>query len=191
MLRLMLALIAWTFAANSPALAEATRWQVVPSDSKIAFSGEHAGNKFKGTFATWEASIAFDPADLAGSKATVTVALASAKTGDTTYDKTMPTADWFDVAHGPSAVFETTAFRAKGGDAYEADATLTLRGFKVPVVFAFTFTPGGDRATLSGSTRLKRLDFGIGKGSDGDGSWVSLDIPVEVTAVMTRNVLPQ
>ena len=164
----------------------ATTWTVVPAESKIAFSGQHAGNTFKGVFEKWEAVISFDPADLAGSKATVTVALASAKTGDATYDKTLPTADWFDAAKGPSGVFETTAFRAMGGDKFEADGALSIRGAKVPVTLAFTFTAIGNTAKLSGTTKLKRTDFGIGKGSDGDGSWVSLDIPVEVSVSLKR-----
>lgn len=175
-----------TLLALPPAAFAAASWSVVPGESSIAFSGEHSGNKFTGTFATWDAAIAFDPADLPGSKATVTISLGSARTGDTTYDKTLPSFDWFDVAHAPSAVFEATAFRAKGGDAFEADGTLTIRGFKVPVVFAFTFVASGETAKLTGATRLKRLDFGVGKGSDGDGSWVSLDIPVAVVVLMKR-----
>ena len=172
--------------ARIPSVGAAQAWAVVPGESTIAFSGEHAGNTFKGAFATWDAAIAFDPADLAGSKATVTIQMGSAKTGDTTYDKTMPSADWFDVAHAATASFETATFRAKSGDAFEADGTLTIRGLKVPVVFAFTFAASGDTARLTGATRLKRLDFGIGKGSDGDGSWVSLDIPVTVAVLMKR-----
>ena len=188
----------WSVLPQAPALfmfamstafalpAAAGPWTVVPAESKIAFSGEHAGNKFKGTFEKWDASISFDPAGLPGSKATVTVALASAKTGDATYDKTLPTADWFDAAKGPSGVFETTAFRAKGGDAYEADATLSIRGVKVPVLFAFEFKSSGDTAKLTGKATLKRIDFGIGKGSDATGAWVSLDIPVEVTVSLKK-----
>jgi polyisoprenoid-binding protein YceI len=166
--------------------ALATPWTVVAPESKIAFSGEHAGTKFKGSFQTWTAKITFDPADLANAKAIVTVDLASAKTGDQTYDKTLPTTDWFDLAKGTTGVFETGTFRAKGGDAFEADGTLTIRGFKVPVVLAFTFTAVGDRAKLVGKTQVRRLDFSIGKGSDATGAWVSLDIPVEVMAALKK-----
>ena len=180
------ACLAVSLIAATSAASAATAWSVVPAASRIAFSAEHAGNKFKGAFGSWDAAIAFDPADLAGSKAKVTIALASAKTGDATYDKTMPTADWFDIATVPSAVFETSAFRAKGGDAFEADGTLSIRGVSVPVVFGFTFKQDGETAKLTGSTRLKRLDFGIGKGSDADGSWVSLEIPVEVEVVLKK-----
>ncbi len=166
--------------------AAATTWIVVPADSQIAFSGQHAGNTFKGVFEKWDAAISFDPADLAGSKATVTVALASAKTGDQTYDKTLPTADWFDAAKGPSGVFETSAFRALGGDKFEADGTLAIRGMKAPVTLAFEFKPAGETAKLTGQAKLKRLDYGVGKGSDGDGSWVSLDIPVEISVSLKK-----
>ena len=182
----LIALLAVGLIAASSAASAATAWVVDPTGSRIGFAGEHAGNKFKGTFGSWDAAIAFDPADLAGSKATVTVALVSAKTGDATYDKTMPTADWFDAVKAPSAVFETTAFRSKGGDAFEADGTLRIRGINVPVVLAFTFTRSGDTAKLTGSTRLKRLDFGIGKSSDADGAWVSLDIPVEIEVALKK-----
>ena len=166
--------------------ALAATWTVVPTESSIGFSGEHAGNKFKGTFEKWEASINFDPADLAGSKATVKVALTSAKTGDATYDKTLPTVDWFNVAATPSGVFETSAFRNVGTDLFEADAMLSIRGVKVPMVFAFGFKVDGDAAKLVGKTQLKRVAFGIGKGSDDNGSWVSLDIPVEVNVSLKK-----
>jgi len=169
---------------NSAAIAGP--WTVVPAESTIAFSGEHAGNKFKGRFEKWDAVISFDPADLAGSKAVVTVALASAKTGDATYDKTLPTVDWFDISKSPSGVFETTAFRASGSDTFEADGTLSIRGVKVPVIFTFQFKATGDTAKLTGKTALKRTAFGIGKGSDADGTWVSLDIPVEVTVTLKK-----
>lgn len=170
----------------SCAHAFAGPWTVVPGESSIGFSGEHAGNKFKGRFEKWDAVINFDPAEVSGSKAVVTVALASAKTGDATYDKTLPTVDWFDIAKSPIGIFETTAFRALGGDKFEADGTLAIRGVKVPVVFAFDFKATGESAKLTGKASLKRIAFGIGKGSDADGTWVSLDIPVEVTVTLKK-----
>jgi polyisoprenoid-binding protein YceI len=178
--------LAVAFAAAAALPAFASPWTVVPAESKIAFSGEHAGTKFKGTFEKWDAVIAFDPANLAASKATVTVQLASAKTGDTTYDKTLPTVDWFDIAKSATGVFETSAFRSTGPDKYEADATLTLRGIKVPVVLAFDFKATGDTAKLVGKAELKRMDFGIGKTSDATGAWVSLSIPLEVTVGLKK-----
>ncbi len=177
-------------AASMSAVTHATanRWVVVPADSKIAFSGTHAGAAFKGTFQKWEAAIVFDPANLAAAKAVVTVALASAKTGDTTYDKTLPTADWFDVAKGgANGTFETGQFRALGESKFEADGTLAIRGLKMPVTLVFDFVVQGDTAKLIGKTQVKRLDFAIGKGSDASGAWVSLDIPVEVSVSLKKD----
>lgn len=185
--RLLLAttlLAATTFSAIR--VAAANSWVVVPAESKIAFSGTHAGVAFKGAFQKWEATIAFDPSNLAAAKAVVTVVLASAKTGDTTYDKTLPTADWFDIAKGAHGTFETGQFRALGGNRFETEGTLTIRGVKLPVTLAFDFQSQGDTARLTGTTKLNRIDFGIGKGSDASGAWVSLDIPVEVSVSLKK-----
>lgn len=166
--------------------ARAAEWTVVRTESRIGFSGTHAGKAFAGTFERWQATIAFDPASPAKAKVRVTVDLASARTGDRTYDGTLPGADWLDVARGPEAVFETGSVRDLGGGRFEADGTLSLRGTAVPVMLAFTLAIEGDTARMTGRAGLKRLDFGIGKGSDATGAWVSLDIPIEVAVVARR-----
>ncbi len=170
----------------SASSASATTWTVVQGESSIGFAGTHAGRAFKGTFERWQADIKFDPADLATAKAKVTVELGSAKTGDTTYDKTLPTIDWFNIAKTPAGVFETSAFRSVGGNKFEADGDLAIRGFKIPVKFAFEFTANGDTGKLVGKTQIKRLDFAIGKGSDEPGEWVALDIPVVVQVSLKK-----
>ena len=165
----------------------ATQWQVVPEKSTIGFAGTHAGRAFNGTFKTWTAEIAFDPKDLAGSKAKVTVDLASAATGDATYDKTLPTADWFNVAQIPQGTFTTASIKDAGdGKSFTADGSLSIRGVEVPVTLDFTFSESGEEARIEGKTSLKRMAFGIGKGSDADGAWVSLDIPVTVSVTLKR-----
>lgn len=168
------------------AVAEPTNWIVRPAESKISFSGTHAGREFTGEFRTWTAEIRFDPNDLAGSKAVIVVDLASAFTGDQTYDKTLPTADWFDVGKFAEGRFETTGFMAKADDRFEAQGTLALRGVNADVLLKFTFEEKGTTAMLSGETTLQRLDFGIGKDSDAPGNWVSLDIPISVSVVMDK-----
>ena len=177
------------FAANSfsaHAVAEPAKWVVRPAESKISFAGMHAGSKFTGEFRSWTAQIRFDPNDLSGSKALVLVDLSSAATGDQTYDKTLPTTDWFNVGKFAEGRFETTGFTAKGGNQFEAQGTLSLRGVEMGVLLAFTFEENGTTAKIAGKTMLQRLDFGIGKGSDSLGDWVSLNIPVNVAVVMDK-----
>ena len=97
----------------------AAEWIVDAGESRIAFSGTHTGRAFSGSFQSWVADITFDPDHLASSKAVVRVDLASATTGNATYDKTLPTPDWLDTTRSAVAVFETISFRivAPGGGA--------------------------------------------------------------------------
>jgi cytochrome b561 len=169
-----------------PRIAAAAEWIVNAGESRIAFSGSHVGRAFTGSFRNWTADITFDPDGLAASKAIVRVDLSSATTGDATYDKTLPTADWLDTARSATATFETMSFTNIAPGQYEAKGTLDMRGAKLPVMLAFDLRIDGDTAHVSGRARLNRLDFGIGKVSDAEGAWVSLDIPLEITLVARR-----
>ncbi|MEO0730968.1 MAG: YceI family protein [Pseudomonadota bacterium] len=181
-----LALAAALIVVSAPTHAFATSWIVVKDQSRIGFSGTHAGTNFKGQFENWNAEIVFDPEALETAKATVTVDLTSAQTGNATYDKSLPNADWFDTKTTAAAVFTSETIKRVDGDSYVADGTLNLRGAKVPVSLAFDLKINGDTATMTGTSTLARLDFGIGKASDAGGAWVSLDIPVDVKVVAKR-----
>jgi cytochrome b561 len=169
-----------------PHAAAAAEWLVDAGESRIAFSGTHTGRAFTGSFRSWTAAITFDPEDLAASKAIVRVDLRSATTGDATYDKTLPTADWLDTARSATASFKSTAFRTVAPGRYEASGELEMRGARLPVTLAFDLRIEGDTARMSGRANLKRLDFGIGKMTDANGAWVSLDIPLQITVVARR-----
>jgi cytochrome b561 len=169
-----------------PHTAAAAEWVVDAGKSRIAFSGTHTGRAFSGSFRNWTAAITFDPDDMAASRAIVRVDLSSATTGDAIYDKTLPTADWLDTARSATANFESIAFRSVAPGRYEARGELEMRGARLPVILVFDLRIDGDTAWMSGRANLKRLDFGIGKMSDADGAWVSLDIPLEITLVARR-----
>ncbi len=168
-----------------PERAEARTWVVSGGDSSISFSGQHVGNTFNGRFASWLANIEFDPIKPEMSKVMVTIDLASATTGNAMYDKTLKTADWFDVAKTPQARFVTTSISRGGAHAYVADGQLTIRGKTVPVKMPFTLVITGNTATMHGKVTLNRTDWGIGSGSDPKGEWVSLSIPVQVKVTAT------
>lgn len=170
----------------SPASAAAPKWTVDPAASEIAFSGKHAGNEFKGTFKTWTADIAFDPADLAGSKAKVTVEMGSAVTGNKTYDGSLPSAEWLDPKAFPDAVFETKSFTKTGENAYTAAGTLTIKGVSQDVSLPFTLKTEGDKTLMDGSLTLDRLLYKVGTASDPKAEWVSKDIAVTVKVTATK-----
>ncbi|TWB47316.1 YceI family protein [Nitrospirillum viridazoti] len=160
--------------------ASAAGWTVDTAHSKLGFTGSQSGTAFSGQFTRWDATIDFDPANPATGHATVTIDMASAKTGDVQKDQSLPEADWFSTKAFPKAVFEATTFRAKGGNQYEAVGTLTIRGIKKDVTLPFTLDVAGSKAHAVGKLDLVRTDYGVGQGAWGDGKMVALAVSVTV-----------
>ncbi|MGE7198243.1 YceI family protein [Brevundimonas naejangsanensis] len=171
-------------AAVTPGTAPA--WTVDKAASTIQFTGTHTGKAFTGRFEQWDAQVWFDPADLAGSKAVVTVQTGSAKTGDATQEGSLPGAEWFDTSTYPTARFEATAFKALGGNRYEAAGTLRIKTTTVPVVLPFTFDEANGAATVAGRLELDRTALNMGMASDAGGGWVSKAIGVEIKVKATQ-----
>lgn len=173
-------LAAAALAFSLPAMA-VTKWTPDYSKSKLQFEGKFGQNVVTGTFGKYTADIAFDAANLAGSKVVVTVDMKSAKvsvTPDAIYneptDGALPGAGWFNAAANPQAVFTSTAIASKGGDKYEAKGTLNLRGVTKEIVMPFTVKTTGNTAVAEGSAVVNRMEFGI----KGDAPQYALPKPV-------------
>lgn len=164
----------------------ATAWTIDSGASSIGFSGTHAGTAFKGRFERWEGQVWFDPRDLAGSKAVITVHTTSARTGDPTQEGSLQGAEWFDPAQYPTARFEATVFRALGGGRYEAAGTLRIKTTTIPVVLPFTFSESGGVATAEGRLELDRTAMNMGMASDAAADWVSKMIGVQIAVSARR-----
>ena len=149
---------------SAPVLAEPAKWQVDPAKSSLSFVVDVNGQTVTGKFKAFGAIIAFDPADLAHSSAKITIDMTEAKSGDATRDAMLLKPDWFNVLDFPQAIFQTTGFTSKGGNAYEAKAKLTLKGATKDVVLPFTLAITGDTAVANGEVRLKRTEFKVGQG---------------------------
>lgn len=166
-------------AFSFPTLA-ATKWTPDYAKSKLQFEGKYGANTVTGTFGKYSADIAFDAADLPGSKVVVKVDMKSATTAvtDPVYNKptdgALPGAGWFNASANPDAVFTSTAISSKGGDKYEAKGTLNLRGVTKEIVLPFTVKITGNTAVAEGSTTVSRIDFGM----KGDSPQYSLPKPV-------------
>jgi polyisoprenoid-binding protein YceI len=179
-------LAAAAFCLASAAVAAPPAWNVVPAKSRIAFSGTHAGNAFSGTFGQWAAQIRFDPADLPHSSASVTIATASGKTGDTFRDTSLAGAEWFAPGEFPRATFTTTKITAAGPGRYVADGTLTIKGKATPVRLPFALKIAGNNAIMQGSTTVDRIALGMGAKSDPSGAWVSKAIKLDIQLSAVR-----
>lgn len=173
-------------AIAAPAAAAPAGWAVVPARSHIGFSGVYAGNPFKGEIGRWTAAIRFDPADLPNSRVNVTIASASARTGDKFQDTTLDGAEWFAPAQFPRITFTTARIVATGPGKYVAQGTLTVKGKAVPVQLPFVLKIAGDAATMQGRTTLDRIALGLGTASDPTGAWVSKPIALTIDLTATR-----
>lgn len=163
-------------AAPTTAPVAAVRWAVQPG-STLAFATAWSGEPIQGRFDRWTADIVFSPDDLAHSKVTVGVDMASARTGDDQRDASLPAPDWFDTANHPKATFTASRFERTGEGRYVARGRLSLRGASRPLSLPFRLTIDGDRASVRGVTSLDRTAFGVGQGE-----WTSTDqIPAKVT----------
>jgi polyisoprenoid-binding protein YceI len=169
----------------APIAAHAAAWQVDPAKSSLGFSGVQSGTPFKGHFKTFTGTIDFDPAHPDQGHADIVIDLASATTGDTQRDTSLPQSDWFNTGAFPQAHFVAAHFTAKGGQAFEAAGALTIRGITKPVTLPFTLTINGATAHATGHVQLIRTDFGVGQGDWASDQLVALQVGVDVDLTAT------
>ena len=166
--------------------AHAAEWSVEPDKSQLGFQGSQSGMVFSGRFSKWNAQIQFDPKDPAAGHAVIDIDMASAVTGDVQKDQSLPQAEWFDTAHFPKARFEAQGFRAKGGNAFEALGTLTIRGHGKDVTLPFTLDVTGDQAHAKGRLEILRTDYGVGQGAWATPQYVAFQVAVQFDIVAAR-----
>jgi polyisoprenoid-binding protein YceI len=177
----MIGRLAFTAAtlALVPALAAAAppTWVVDKTASHLTFSSSVSGQAFTGGFRSWQATIHFDPKDLAHSDVAATIDIASAATGNGDRDAEIPDQDWFWTSHFPRATFVAHGFQPAGPGRYLAAGVLTLRGVAKPLTLPFTLAITGTSAKMSAQVALNRLAFGVGQGE-----WQATDtVPAAVT----------
>lgn len=139
------------------------KWRV-SQGGRLAFTADWNGTPINGTFRRWSSDIRFSPDDLAQSRVGVTIDLGSASTADSQRDEMLLGEGFLDVATHPKAVFSSSEIKLVRGDAYRARGTLSLHGETHPVTLDFTLKIDGTTAKVSGSSSLRRTQFGVGSG---------------------------
>ena len=180
-------LVAGLMLLGGVSAAQAATYTLNPSNSRIGFSGTHAGKAFTGVFEQWQGTLTFDPSSaetLAKSTLVVSIRTGSAKTGNAMYDGTLPTADWFDTEHHPQAGFQSQSIVATGiSNTYLVTGQLNLKNVRQPVSFTVVVAgPVAPNTALNTSATLvlDRLAFGIGQQSDPQAAWVSQEIGLQI-----------
>ena len=183
--RVLVALLA---ASPATAATQATAWTTVAASSSIEFTGTLAGGDFTGQFQRFVAAIAFDPANLAGSRFRVEIETGSANTADADRDVALAGSDFFATSRWPRATYEASQFAATGPGQYEARGKLTIRGIARDVPVTFTFKPAADgrNAILTGRASVRRLDFGIGQGEWQDTKWLGDEVRIRFELTLRK-----
>lgn len=151
--------------------APVPQWEIVPSESKLTFTGIQNNAPTKGEFKKFTGDIRFDPQQLNASHVKIIVDVTSVYTSYSDLLDTLKTTDWFDVKDFPQAVFETQSITKTADKTYQAKGTLTIRDKSIPVTVDFTqeeLTP--TKARIKGTATIKRTQFGVGQGE-----WASTD----------------
>jgi polyisoprenoid-binding protein YceI len=151
--------------------------------SRLEFVGVQAGAEFKGVFHKFSAAVDFAPDSLASSHFDVQIDMSSVDSKDSDRDKTMRGPDVFDVANAPTAHYVTKTI-SKTATGFSALGALTLRGVTKDVPIDFQFAQAAAGATLSGSAKLKRLDFGVGRGDWKSTEWVEDAVKINFSLVL-------
>ncbi len=183
------ALAAFVFAVLTATPVAAAHWNVDHAKSRLGFTVQWSGEAFNATFKSWNAMIDFDPAHLAAAHAKVSIVLDSEDSGSADNDDGVKGAEGFSVTQFPAATFETTGFKATGGNGYVATGTLNLHGATRPITLPFTLTIAGNTAHMTGKALVSRIDFGLGSGGEWAGETPiahAVSITVDLTATKAQ-----
>ena len=116
-------------------------------------------------FNSLDGGFAYDPANWQATKVTFTVDPKSVDTNDPSFNKQI--AGYFESDKYPTITFASTGVQGQEGKG-TITGDLTFHGVTKPVTLDVTFAgaghgvaPIGTRLGFSGSTRIKRSDFGV------------------------------
>ncbi|HVV48230.1 MAG TPA: YceI family protein [Polyangia bacterium] len=175
-------------AGKTPPLREHD-WRIDGERSALSFWLRHVVvHEIKGTFTRWGGTITLDEVDPTRSRVRVWVDLASIDTADPARDAQVRSAEFFDVARFPRAVFASTEIRLPDAGNPVVRGRLRLHGAERDVDLEIfqrdehLDREGNERAVYSVKGRLDRRDFGLRWNQDLDVGGVVVGDQVQIEA---------
>ncbi len=148
--------------------------------SKVGFTYRQMGVPMEGHFGKVDFQLVFDPARPENSSAAVDIDVASIDAGSPDATAEAAGKPWFDAASHPRASFRSQKVTARGGNHYEAEGTLTIKGRSRQISAPFTFVPQAGGGAFDATLAIRRGDFGIGEGEWADYSIVANEITLRI-----------
>ena len=150
---------------------KAGQYSLDQSHATLLFKIQHLGlSTYVGRFNQFDASLKFDPNNIADASLSAVVEIDSLDINDDGLKNDLMGRSWFRQAEYPQATFESTSVRPSSETEFEFTGMLNWRGKQQPVVVKATFH-GGANNILSGKYTLGfsakgsflRSDFGMDK----------------------------
>ncbi len=185
---------------------QAATYEIDPAHTSVIWRVNHLGiSKYTARFKTVDATLVFNPGDLAANSVEVTIDPLSVETdfvGDykgthpdspheTWNDDLAMSPTWFNGTVHPQIVFKSTSAAQSSPNTGTVTGDLTFLGVTKPVTLDVTYngmvqlpwTPDQDRIGFSATTTLKRSDFGMSENLAFVGDEVEVIIETEFLEV--------
>ena len=184
---LVLAAACFACLAAAPSLAQTApgglSYVLNKDRSRILFSiGHFYVSSTEGRFGSFDGKLDFDPQAPEQGRVIVHIAPGSISTDNAARDEHLRSADFFDAAQFPMAIFTSTSLARNSGKTGTLSGTLSLHGVTRPVTLTVTLASpglGGDKELFSATGTLKRSDYGMTNYLGVIGDDVKLDIEAE------------
>ena len=165
----------------------ADKYAIDPGHSQVRFGYNHMGfSNIVGNFESITGEIMLDGADWSKSSVSVTIPIASMRTGVAKLDQHLQSPDFFDMAKFANANFTSTKVEKTGDKSMKVTGDLTIHGVTKSVTFDATVNGMGEHpmakvpaAGFDAHATIKRSDFGMGAYAPAVSDDVKLSIPIE------------
>jgi len=147
----------------------AGEYKLDKSHTSVIFKITHLGlSTYVGRFNDYDASLDFDPDNIAATNLEAKVLPSSVDTNNEKLEKTLQESDWFNTAEYPEINFTTESVELQTDNTFLFTGLVTLRGVTKPVTLNAKFNGGAvniltAKYTLGfeATTTIKRSDFGM------------------------------
>ena len=140
-----------------------------PQHTTVLFKINHMGmSTFVGRFNKVDASLEFDPKNMADAKLTAVIDVASIDVNNRELEENLRDSSWFHTQKYPQAFFNTTSVQLIDENRAKFSGTLTLHGVTETIILDVVFNGGGNNMLtgaytlgFSATTSFNRSVFGI------------------------------
>lgn len=144
-------------------------YKLDPTHVTVLFKINHMGlSTFVGRFNKVDASLEYDPQNIAAAKLSAVIDIASIDVNNSDLEETLRGSSWFDAEKYPQAFFRTDSVKVIDENTAEFSGDLQLHGVTAPMALRIHFNGGGNNMLtgfytlgFSATSTFSRSTFGV------------------------------